>query len=271
MDRYDSRQGEFRAFWEQVAATDIGFSNDGARAAYRSPTDDTIWISKPDGSERRPITQSPLRAYQPHWSPDGRRIAFMGQAPGQPWRIYTVDAFGGEPHIEKPDDTLDQGVPSWSNDGKSLVFGERRGSRSDENMSIRVLDLNSGTEKALPESEGKWTPRWSPDGRYIVALGTDFRSLSLYDYRWRRWNTLATLTSIEDPAWSLDSRYVHFRAQPSGHTGRALFRVRVPDGAVEQLTPYLSSDITWTGVAPDGSPLVLNTTKVTEIYAIRFK
>ncbi len=97
LDRYDASRREFTAFWKDVPAVDVSFSNDGARAAYRRVTDDTLWVCKSDGSERRQFTQPPLRAYQPHWSPDGRRIAFMAEAPNQPNRIFIVGASGGEP------------------------------------------------------------------------------------------------------------------------------------------------------------------------------
>ena len=238
-------------------------------AAYRRVTDDTLWVSKSDGSERRQLTWPPLRAFQPHWSPDGRRIAFMGQEPNQTYRIFIIGASGGEPRAAKPGDSLEQGVPSWSGDGRYLVFGELRNRRSDDDMLIRLLDLKTGTETILPGSKGKWTPRWSPDGRYIVAVATNSGSLALFDCARRRWTPLVKARDIEDPVWSLDSRFVHFTALTDA--GRALFRVRIADAVVERLAPDPASEIRWSGVGPDGSPLVLNSTRIEEIYAIDFK
>ena len=271
VDRYDASRGEFTPFWEGVPAVDVSFSKDGAWAAYRNPSDDILWISRSGGSERRQLTQPPLRAYQPHWSPDGGRIAFMGQALNQPSQIFIVGASGGQPKALKPGDSLDQGVPSWSGEGRYLAFGELRGRRSDADMLIRLLDLKTGKESILPGSKAKWTPRWSPDGRYIVAVATDSSSLALFDCAGLRWARLATARGIDDPAWSSDSRFVHFNAETGANGGRELFRVRIADGVVERLAPLPHSQIRWSGVSPDGSPLVLNSRRIEDIYAIDFK
>jgi Tol biopolymer transport system component/DNA-binding winged helix-turn-helix (wHTH) protein len=271
LDRYDASRGGFTAFWEDVPAIDVSFSNDGVWAAYRSLTDDTLWLSKSDGSGRRQLTQPPLRAFQPHWSPDGRRIAFMGQAPNRPSQIFIISASGGQPQGVTASDSLDQGVPSWSGDGRYLVFGELRGRHSDDEMLIRLLDLNTGKESVLPGSQAKWTPRWSPDGTYIVAVATNSRSLALFDCVRRRWTPLVTASLIDDPVWSLDSLFVHFSALNGADGGRALFRVRIADAVVERLAPYPPSRVRWSGVGPDGSPLVLNSTRIEDIYAITFK
>src|ERR1017187_8428261 len=105
----------------------------------------------------------------------------MGQFPSQPYRVFIVGVSGGQPQPAKPDDPLEQGVPSWSRDGRYLVFGELRVRRSDDEMSIRLLDLNTCEENILTGSRAKWTPRWSPDGRYILAVSTDGNSLVLFD------------------------------------------------------------------------------------------
>jgi Tol biopolymer transport system component len=212
-----------------------------------------------------------LRAYQPHWSPDGKRIAFMGQAPNQPSRIFIINASGGQLQAVKPGDSLEQGVPSFSGDGRYLAFGELRYRHSDDEMSIRLLDSKTGKETILPGSQGKWTPRWSPNGRYISAVATNSGSLALFDCARRRWTPLATAGEIDDPVWSIDSRFVHFSALTGEDGGRALFRVRVADAVVERLAPYPASLVRWSGVGPDGSPLVLSSTRIEDIYAIDFK
>jgi Tol biopolymer transport system component len=269
--QFDSKRGEFVPFWNGVPAVDVSFSNNGARAAYRRLPEDTLWVSRSDGSERRQLTQPPLKAYQPHWSPDGTRIAFMGQMTNGPSRILVVSSAGGTPQAIMPNDAFDQGVPSWSADGRHLVFGELRLRKSDSEMLIHLFDLTSRTETILPDSLGKWTPRWSPDGRYIVALATDFRSLVLvlFDWQAQRWTTLATGSQIDDPRWSLDSQFVHFSGQTA--QGGALFRVRIADAEVERLAMQPISEHHWSGVSPHGSPLVLNSRRIEEIYALDLK
>ena len=78
-----------------------------------------------------------------------------------------------------------------------------------------------------------------------------------------------TAHGIEDPVWSLDSRFVHFSALTDA--GRALFRVRIANNVTERLALFPASEMRWSGVDPDGSPIVLNSTRIEEIYAIDFK
>ncbi len=266
--RFDFEKREFAPIWEGFPAIDIAFSHDGAWAAFARYPECTLWVSRADGSERKQIMWSKIEAHQPHWSPDGRRIAFMGQEPGKPWRIYIVNASGGAPEEVKPDDPFDQGVPSWSSDGRYLVFGELRDRKPDAEMVIRVLDLNTGTEAVLPGSKGKWSPRWSPDGSTILAQTTDFKELDLFDCKSQSWRVLTRALS-GDATWSVDGKFVHFMAITE--RGMALSRVGIEGGKVEELALQPEFEYSWSGVAPDGSPLTLRAVKMEEIYALELR
>ena len=120
----------------------------------------------------------------------------------------------------------------------------------------------------LPGSKGKWSPRWSPDGRTILAQASDLEEFDLYDCKTQTWKVLARAAS-NDVSWSLDGKFVHY----SAHTerGSMLCRVRVEDGMVEELTLQPEFEYSWSGVAPDGSPLTLRSVKIEEIYALDLK
>lgn len=68
-----------------------------------------------------------MEAVEPHWSPDGKRIAFMAQNANGVQRIYTVSAEGGTPAEVLPAWPKPEGVPTWSADGESIVFGDLMG------------------------------------------------------------------------------------------------------------------------------------------------
>ena len=64
----------------------------------------------------------------------------------------------------------------------------------------------------MPGSEGLWTARWSPDGRYIAALTEDSRSLMLFDFRAGKWTKLLTLGQILDLHWSRQGKSIYLNA-----------------------------------------------------------
>jgi Tol biopolymer transport system component/DNA-binding winged helix-turn-helix (wHTH) protein len=264
--RFDLHSRAFVPFWEGFPAIDVAFSNDAKQAAFVRYPDFTLWTSRANGTDRRQLTQPTIEAHQPHWSPDGRKLAFMGQEKGKPWRIYVLDPSGGVPQAIKPDDPVDQGVPSWSPDGRSVVFGERRGTRPDSEMVIRIMDIATGLETILPGSKGKWSPRWSPDGRYILAQTTDFKELLLFNCRSQTWRSLARADS-DNATWSVDGKFVHFDGKTE--RGKALFRVDIAGGKIEEFALQPEIEYPWSGVAPDGSPLTLRALKIEEIYALK--
>ena len=74
---------------------------------------------------------------------------------------------------------------------------------------IRVLDLNTRQVSTLPGSRGLFSPRWSPDGRYIVAMPSDSLSLVLFDFQTQKWSQLAKVRAAF-LNWSRDGQYVYF-------------------------------------------------------------
>jgi len=56
-----------------------------------------------------------------------------------------------------------------------------------------VLDLKSHQISTLPGSRGLFAARWSPDGRYIVALTADSLRVVLFDFQTQKWSQLAKI------------------------------------------------------------------------------
>ncbi|WP_035355149.1 TolB family protein [Edaphobacter aggregans] len=75
---------------------------------------------------------------------------------------------------------------------------------------IYTVNLISNEISQLPGSEGFYSPRWSPDGRYVVAMPLDEKKLVLFDFATLQWD-LAALPHIGSPQWSPDSNYIYVR------------------------------------------------------------
>jgi hypothetical protein len=220
-----------------------------------------------DGSQRSQLTFVPLRVVLPRWAPDGKRIAFAGAAPGNPNNIYLISAEGGSPE-QLTKGEHDQGDVGWSADGNRLVFGYMNATVAD-NPVIHVLDLRTHQTSVLPASNGLFSPRWSPDGRYVAAIpvvGQD--KLVLFDFTTEKWTELAKLP-MGYPNWSRDSEYIYLDA--AGEDA-AFYRVRIGDHRLERLVSLKNLRRTglflWTGLAPDDSPLLLRDVGTEEIYAL---
>lgn len=94
-------------------------------------------------------------------SPDGKRVVYSALG-----TLYVKDLPAGTPRrLTKQDDSFEF-APSWSRDGKSLVYATWR---DDTQGTIRRLDLASGKETVLIKEPGKYLePRLSPDGKRLI-------------------------------------------------------------------------------------------------------
>jgi len=265
---YDAKSGQFAPYLSGIPAMGLDFSRDGQWVSYNDATDGTMWRSKVDGTQKLQLVFPPMLAFLPKWSPDGRQIAFFGHPPGEPWQIYLIPAEGGSPQLIYRTAT-NSADPNWSPDGKSLVFGEN--SLNNQGSAVYVLDLKTRNVSKLPDSDGLYSPRWSPDGRYIAAITLDSLKLMLFDLTTQKWATLANIF-VAYPTWSRDGRYLYFDGILDNQEG--YFRVRTADGKLERLFSLMGFQAAggafgnWSGLAPDETPLFVRDVSIQEIYAL---
>jgi DNA-binding winged helix-turn-helix (wHTH) protein/Tol biopolymer transport system component len=207
--RFDSRKGRFMPYLSGISAEGLSFSRDGQCVTYTSFPDGTLWRSKVDGSERLQLTFPPLKALLPRWAPDAKQIAFNATLPGGNWNVYLVSSEGGTPQRILPSEQSQMDA-SWSPDGNSMVFGTFS---TVLKAPIYTIDLRSKRVSPLPGSMGLFSPRWSPDGRYIAAITFADLKLVLFDFATQKW-TEAFGSEIGYLSWSHDGKYIYFQDVP---------------------------------------------------------
>lgn len=256
LQRYDSKSKLFVPYLGGISAGDVTFSRDGQWVAYVTYPEGTLWRSRVDGSAALQLSSPPLHAVLPSWSPDGKQLVFYSVQPGRPIRAYVVSADGGAAEELAPGYVGNELDTTWSADGRSVAFSgsaQLDGSA----LAIHVVDVRTGKVSLLPGSQGLFSPRWSPDGRYIVAAPRNAAGLMLFDVKTRKWSKLTDM-GAGFPCWSHDSRYVYFLRQPQ----YAVYRASVPGGKVERVVGLDGFRMAgfwggWLGLTPDDSPLLL--------------
>lgn len=158
--------------------TDVVFTYAGD--LYRAPL---------SGGEAQRLTSHVGYEIFPHYSPDGKSIAFTGQYDGNT-EVYLIPSDGGEPQrltytsTNSRDDLGDRMGPNnivmtWSRDGKEIVYRNRIGDGFEGKL--WRIGKDGGMSEALPLPEGGFCS-YSPDGKKLAynRVFREFRSWKYY-------------------------------------------------------------------------------------------
>ena len=181
-----------------------------------------------DGSGRKVIWEGPLTqdATGPAWSPRGDAIlvgvgGFFQRAQMRPAQLMSVTPNDGQSSQITHDDA-NNGMPSWSPDGKQIVYRVAHGT----DRELHILDLVTGNSRKLETgSEYDTFPSWSPRGDWIVF--TSKRDGDYEIYRIRPDGTgLSRLTHLSGndahPSVSPDGEWVAFATSFQGFKDEAV-------------------------------------------------
>jgi Tol biopolymer transport system component len=276
LSRMDPATKEIKPFLGGIPADNVSFSRDGQFITYASFPEGALWKVNRDGSSPVQLTDPPMRVGGLRWSPDGSQILFFAFSADHVYS-YTVASEGGIPKRILPEDNGRQGDPDWSPDGKKIVFDSAT-ARDAERGDLRILDLESRRVTVVPGSGGTWSPRWSPDGRYIAALSWKTSILKVFDIETQRWSSLPVKGLARYPAFSRDSRYIYYIYVLFSHESDAgVFRIPVKGGEVERVADLKDwhagggDEIEldpWMDLDPTDAPLLLRDTGTQDIYAL---
>lgn len=120
-------------------------------------------VANADGSEPREVAASSEPLMTPAWSPDGRRLAYVGYDNGRS-AIFIIDLASGERRKLVEERGINSS-PAWSPDGTRLAATLSLG----RNPDIYVIDLATGGKRRLTSDAAIETETtWSPDGRTLA-------------------------------------------------------------------------------------------------------
>ena len=237
------------------------WSPDGKRIVFMSARDGhvdadhgspifEIYVMDADGGNPQNLTNNPHYDMSPAWSPDGKRIAFTSDRERRfGWAIYVIDADGGNLQrlTNNPDDDAhpDDRYPSWSPDGKQIVFSARREGHAVHNLDatyeIYVMDADGGNQQRLTNNrKNELYPSWSPDGNRITFSADrkgDRVNFEIYVMDADGGNQQRlTNNRIHDryPSWSPDGKRIAFASEKDGNWESLEIYVMDADGGNPQ-------------------------------------
>lgn len=269
--KYNAKLGQFVPILEGISPDWIDFSRDGRWICYSTLPNGALWRARADGSDKLQLTFAPMQATMAHWSPDASQIAFDGRMPGKPWNIYLIHADGTGLEQLFPEDMMQVG--SWEPDGEHLSIDRPipyANPQPGQVLQIETMDLKTHKMTPVPGSRNLWGSSWSPDGRYLQAISADGLSILMYDAHAGSWKRFAAV-SLNFGNWTNDSQYFYYDVLG---TDPVFYRVHVPDMKVQRVASlwgyrrpfgFLGA---FSGLAADGSPLIVSDIGLHEIYAL---
>ena len=242
-DRYDS-------WWPRISPdrTQILF--------YRSPkgvhdndyTKQGLWVMGADGSSPRQVRAAGADGWniQLHaeWSPDGKNLVMVGGQSFEKAHIYITDQMGRNPRPLTSDKSSSSNHvdPSWSPDGKTIVFTACPTKKCSWNKLEVFIVPATGSQppKRLTfDSVGDYDPYYSPDGRMIgwTSMVNNTGTHGIWNIRlaFADGSEVRFVTNDNNvngyPAWSKDGKLMYFhRVVYGGSPNFGIYAIR-PDGA----------------------------------------
>ena len=221
-----------------------------------------IWTVQKSGGSAQRITSTAAVETDPHFSPDGKWIAFSSDRSGIE-QVYMVAAAGGAPTrlTWYPSFAIPRG---FTPDGKAVLFTSGRESAPTNFGRLWKVSVSGGPSQLLPAPWGN-DGRFSPDGNKMIV-----DRVSRWDKEWRHYrggqNTplqildLNTLTEQNIPTdGSEDIRPIWMNNEIYFLSDRGfimnVWAYNIAAATLRQVTKFTNGDVKW--LEGNGNELVI--------------
>jgi len=232
---------------------------------------DLYSVNKSGGTARK-LTSNIGYEMFPHFSPDGKQIAFTGQYDGNT-EVFIMPAEGGEPKrltytaTLGRDDLGDRMGPNnivldWTRDGKSILFRSRQNTFNDFTGQLLTIPANGGIPTEIPLKNGGFST-YSPDGKQLAYnyVFREFRTWKRYqggmadDIRIFDFNTKESKKITNNvrqdifPMWGQNGDEIYFTSDRDDVMNLYVYQISTQQ--TKQLTFYKDYDVKFPSIGGD--------------------
>ena len=171
-----------------------------------------LWLVGKDGGDAKRLTSNEGQESLPHFSPDGKWIAFTGQYDGNT-DVYLIPSEGGQPQRLTWHPGADN-VTGWTPDGESVLFASSREAVPTQESKIYKISYKGGMEDAL-EIPRAVAGEISEDGKYFA-----YQQIGFWDAEWRNYRG-----GQAKPIWIVDLKDYSLKMTPQTDNERHTYPV----------------------------------------------
>ncbi|MDE0326827.1 MAG: DPP IV N-terminal domain-containing protein [Candidatus Poribacteria bacterium] len=208
-----------------------------------------IYMMDIKGKNLQNLTNSPTHEFQPTFSPDGHRMAYVSSRHDGYLEIYVMNLSTKVSHRLTHHPKHDAN-PAWSPDGRWIAFDSNRQGKYDI---YKIEPDGENLQRLTHEGQDNYNAAWSPDSKFIAFgsfRGAGKSGIYIMDAEGRNPRCLENQPrSGNTPAWSPDGKQIAFSDMVLGNRDillmpdRNIYTVNVDGSDLRQRTRHPADDL----------------------------